>query len=66
MKSPQLIGACVIVQNSHQQILLGKRLNSYKSGFWGIPGGRIELGESITQSAQRELFEETSVQSRHN
>jgi len=55
------IGVCVIVQNATGDILLGKRKNSYKSGSYGIPGGRVELGEPIADAAKRELMEETEL-----
>lgn len=59
---PQPIGTCLVVVNSNNQVLLGKRKNSYKAGFWGLPGGRIELGESIYLAASRELTEETGLE----
>jgi 8-oxo-dGTP diphosphatase len=58
---PQPIGACAILINPAGQILLGKRKNSYKAGYYGLPGGRIELNESITSCIEREVFEETSL-----
>lgn len=55
------LGAFVIVvQNG--KILLGKRKNSYKSGSYGCPGGRLELTESLVDCAKRELLEETGVE----
>src|SRR5690606_9725960 len=32
-----------------------------ESGKWGIPGGKLEEGESLTEGALREIFEETSI-----
>lgn len=58
---PQPIGACILVFNKHNQILLGKRKNSYKAGDFGIPGGRVEVGELLVDTAQRELLEETNL-----
>jgi 8-oxo-dGTP diphosphatase len=60
--SAQPIGVCVIVTDEVGRILLGKRKNSYKAGWFGIPGGRVEPGESLEVCAKRELFEETRLQ----
>lgn len=58
----QNIGACVIVTNSQgSKILLGKRLNSYRSGWYGMPGGRLDVGEPLDECAKRELVEETAI-----
>jgi len=61
MKTPQPIGTCVILNNANNQILLGKRKNSYKAGLFGLPGGRIELNEEIKTAIERETYEETGL-----
>lgn len=53
------VGVGVIVQNSSGQILLEKRSDC---GWWGLPGGRIEPGESVIQAALREVKEETGLE----
>lgn len=57
----QPIGTALLVFNSKGQILLGKRKNSYKAGYYGAPGGRLEVGEKILDCAKRELKEETGI-----
>ena len=42
-------------------ILLGKRKNVYGAGEWGLPGGHLEMNESMLESAARELLEETGL-----
>lgn len=50
-------GACITNENG--ELLLQKR-NS-KEDIWGIPGGAVEIGESIEESAIREVKEETGL-----
>src|SRR5258706_13140278 len=57
-------GVCVIVPDKSLEktrVLLAKRLNSYKAGMFGVPGGRLELDESLTDCAKRKLREETGL-----
>ncbi|KAL3911196.1 MAG: hypothetical protein SGILL_007378 [Bacillariaceae sp.] len=41
--------------------LLVQRANPPDQGKWSIPGGKIELGETTLQAAQREILEETNI-----
>ena len=43
------------------KILLGKRKGKVGDGFWGLPGGKLELYESLVSCAKRELEEETGL-----
>ncbi|GEN52295.1 MULTISPECIES: NUDIX hydrolase [Halobacillus] len=52
-----LPGAVVIIENDRQEILLQHR----KDGGWGLPGGLMELGESLEETARREVKEETGL-----
>lgn len=61
MPNQQPIGACAILLNTHNQVLLGKRKNSYQAGMFGLPGGRIELNEPIEAAINREVEEETGL-----
>lgn len=59
---PEKIGVVIIVlDKKKQKLLLGKRKNAYKAGMHGLPGGRMELKESLFDSAKRELKEETNI-----
>ncbi len=51
------VGAGVIVRRGHR-VLLQRRADGEE---WGIPGGAKELGESLEQTARRELLEETGL-----
>ena len=57
--SPQVaVGALVFREN---RVLLVKRNQPPGKGFWAIPGGRLELGETLKEAAEREVREETGV-----
>lgn len=56
-----LVGAVVIIQNDNHQILLQHR----KDGNWGLPGGLMEPGESLEETATREVYEETGLTLNH-
>lgn len=43
------------------KVLLVKRGLPPNQGRWGLPGGKIEWGESIADAAVRELYEETGI-----
>jgi len=42
------------------KVLLCKRGISPRKGFWNVPGGYLENGESVEDGAIREVFEETT------
>ena len=52
-----LVGAVVAVIDEQGKILLQKR----PEGVWGLPGGLLELAESVEDAGRREVFEETGV-----
>jgi ADP-ribose pyrophosphatase len=44
------------------KVLLARRAHPPSEGRWSVPGGMIELGETIQNAAQRELHEECGVE----
>lgn len=58
----QTIGVSIILlDETKTMLLLGKRINCYKAGHFGLPTGRVEQNEPIEIAAKRELLEETSL-----
>lgn len=52
------IGATTLVFNAKNELLLNLRADT---NTWGIPGGSMDLYESIEETAIRELKEETGI-----
>src|SRR5664280_1453125 len=50
-----------IVFNNQKQILLIKRNQPPAMGLWSIPGGKLEADESLLEACQREIKEETGL-----
>ena len=50
----------VVVQKGH--ILLARRGTEPLKGQWSIPGGMLEVGESLKHGVKRELQEETGLE----
>lgn len=59
----QRAAAYVVTVNPQQQILLTQfgKIGHPKSGAWTLPGGGMEWGEQASETAQRELGEETGL-----
>ena len=52
------VGAIVFKDN---KILLVRRGKPPAEDLWAIPGGRVEIGETLQEAAEREIFEETGI-----
>ena len=52
------VGAIVFKNN---KVLLVRRGKPPAEDLWAIPGGRVEIGETLREAAEREIMEETGV-----
>ena len=44
------------------QILMIRRGQQPSRGYWSVPGGRVEAGETLAEAVVRELLEETGLE----
>ncbi|RTE89603.1 MULTISPECIES: NUDIX hydrolase [Bradyrhizobium] len=56
---PQLAVSAAIFRDG--KVLLTRRARSPAKGFYSLPGGRVEFGESLHQALSREVDEETGL-----
>ena len=56
---PKIVAACFV--NCGDKLLWMKRGNEPRRGYWAIPAGYMEEGETVKEAAARELFEETGL-----
>jgi 8-oxo-dGTP diphosphatase len=52
------VGAIVFNDN---KVLLVRRARPPSQDLWAIPGGRVEIGETLQEAAEREILEETGI-----
>lgn len=53
------VGAVVLRDG---RLLMVKRSREPSKGKWSIPGGKLELGETLRQAARREVLEECGIE----
>ncbi|EFH10636.1 NUDIX domain-containing protein [Pseudoroseomonas cervicalis] len=55
-ENPKIVAGAVVV--SEGRVLLCRRAIAPRPGFWTLPAGYMELGETVAEAAQREVWEE--------
>lgn len=60
--SPHPTVSAVIVDGGEERVLLTRRNIEPFKGYWDIPGGFLELGESLQDGLRREIHEELGVE----
>jgi 8-oxo-dGTP diphosphatase len=56
-----LVGVGAVVVDDRGRVLLVKRATEPSKGQWSLPGGLLELGESLSEAVAREVNEETGL-----
>ena len=62
IQRPITVVAAGILINKEGRYLLGQRPEGKPyAGYWEVPGGKVEKGETVFQALQRELQEELGI-----
>jgi 8-oxo-dGTP diphosphatase len=59
-KTPGLAADCVVFDAKNRVLLVRRKHPPFK-GRYALPGGFVEIGETIEDACRRELMEETAV-----
>lgn len=60
-RASNTVDAIIIDKQSKSKVLLIKRGNDPFKGYWALPGGYIEMSETLEESIKREILEETNI-----
>jgi len=56
----KIVNLCITTPNNERILLINRKKEPYQ-GYWAMPGGKNEKGESYELAAIRELKEETGI-----
>lgn len=57
---PKMEVAALFIEHENRILLLHRQENKSQGNLWGIPGGKLDKGETPRQAVIREIKEETS------
>jgi 8-oxo-dGTP diphosphatase len=56
------VGVGAFICDAAGRLLLVKRRRAPEAGHWGLPGGKVEYGETLIEAVTREVLEELGVE----
>ena len=56
-----IVGVGAVVLHPDGRVLLARRAHEPLKGEWSLPGGGVEVGESLEAAVAREVLEETGL-----
>ena len=56
-----IVGVGAVIVDDRGHVVLIKRRYEPLAGRWSLPGGAVELGETLEESVAREMLEETGL-----
>ncbi|TGV07373.1 Nudix family hydrolase [Alcaligenaceae bacterium 429] len=67
MSKPRIHAAVGLILREDGKVLFGKRPEDKPwPGYWELPGGKVEAGETVSQALRRELKEELDIDVTHS
>jgi 8-oxo-dGTP diphosphatase len=61
LKRVQLAVRAIITDSSGKVLILKRADNSLCGGFWNLPGGKVDFGETAEEAMAKEILEEVSL-----
>jgi len=62
LKKKPTLTVDAIIKTNDDKIVLVKRKNPPYKGWWALPGGIVEYGETVEEAVKREVKEETGLE----
>lgn len=55
------VGVGAFITDGAGRVLLIQRRRDPEAGCWGLPGGKVEFGETLVETVTREILEEVGI-----